>query len=480
MEIFINVRPYQTRAVCVERGTVKKIFYHRSKAPSLVGALYKGRVAKITKRLNFAFVDLGLERSGFLYGKDMAGPAKDVAKALRPGQNVLAQIKADPIREKGVRLSMEIGLAGLYLVYLPDQETKTTISRQIADPEERQRLSQTVKGFKERGALIVRTFAQGRTEEELKQDLDRLKSQWEQTQKTFQNQKTLGQIQQGEDPLLVFLRDTLGLEISRLIVDEKETFAKVQKWIKAFRPDLAKKTEQYTEAIPLFKKFNLESQIQRTQQNKVSLKSGGFLIFEELEAFSVIDVNSGRFSGRKNLAKSLLKLNLEAAQVIAEQIQLRHLGGIILVDFIDMEDLEDRKKVVSCLERGFKGDKSYPRVFPMGELGMVQITRKRSENSLSHFMTKICHACNGQGRKKTFSTIATDIFLKSESLAPSPGFFSLRKKQRARVFCRPEIKKYMEEEEKETLEFFNKKLSLSLLLEEKPSLDLESFRIEKL
>ena len=480
VEIFINVRPYQTRAVCVEQGVLKKMFYHRNKTPSLVGALYKGRVIKITKSLNYAFVDLGLERSGFLYGKDLAGKTKEVGKILKPGQDVLVQIKADPLRNKGVRLSMEVGLAGLYLVYLPEQKTKTTLSRQITEPEERQRLNKIVKNFNEPGSLIVRTFAQGRTEEELKKDLEQLKEQWKKTQKKFQSQKTPGQIQKGEDSLLVFLMDTLSLEMNSLTVDEKETFAKVKKWIKDFRPDLAKTVKKYTEAIPLFKKFNLESQIQETQQKKVSLKIGGFLIFEELEAFSVIDVNSGRFAGNKSLSKSLLNLNMEAAKVIAEQVQLRHWGGIILVDFIDMDDMEDRKKVVSCLEKGFKGDKSHPKVFPMGELGMVQITRKRSENSLSHFMTKICPSCNGQGRKKTFPTIATDIFLKAEGFAPPSGFFSLKKKQRVRVSCHPKIKIYIDDEEKDTLEFFNKKLSLCLLLEEDSNLEFENYRIEKL
>ena len=479
VEIFINVRPYQTRVACVEKGSLKKISYHRSQFPSLVGALYKGRVTKITKSLNYAFVDLGLERAGFLYGKDLPGKTKEVAKFLKTGQEVLVQVKADPLRNKGVRLRMEIGLAGLYLVYLPEQRTKTTLSRQIANPEERKKLNEIVKSFNEPGALIVRTFAQGQKEEELKKDLEHLKGKWIKIQEAFQKQKGPGQIQKGEEPLLVFLRDTLSLEADRFIVDEKETFTKVKKWIKVFRPNLAKKVELYKEAEPLYKKFNLESQMQRTQQKKVPLKNGGFLIFEELEAFSVIDVNSGRFSGNKSLSKSLLNLNLEAAKVIAEQVQLRHLGGIILVDFIDMEEQEDRKRVVARLEKGFKGDKFHPKVFPMGELGMVQITRKRSENSLSHFMTEVCPSCKGQGRKKSLPTIANDLFLKVENFTPS-GFFPLRKKQKVRIACHPKIKSYIEEQEKESLEFFNKKLSLSLLLEESPKLEPENFRMEKL
>ena len=208
------------------------------------------------------------------------------------------------------------------------------------------------------------------------------------------------------------------------------------------------------------------------------MRGGGFLIFEELEAFTVIDVNSGRFTGQRKLAESLLQLNLEAAQKIAEQIQLRHLGGIILVDFIDMENPEDGEKVVACLEQGLKGDKSYPKVFKMGELGMVQITRKRSENSLSHFMTEICELCGGLGRRKTIPSLVVDIFLKAEQLAPK-GFSLLRRKQKVRILCHPDVKKYVEEKETETIDFFYKKFSIQLILEAKAALSPENVRIEK-
>ena len=293
-----------------------------------------------------------------------------------------------------------------------------------------------------------------------------------------QKSKDSRKIKSGEDPLFVFLTDLLAGDIQRLVIDEKETFKKTTKWLKAFRPDLAKKTEFYTSAESCLKNstWNLKP---NGQPKKVSLKNGGFLIFEELEAFTVIDVNSGRFKGRKNTAHSLLELNLEAARKITEQIQLRHLGGIILVDFIDMETTEDGEKVVACLEQGLKGDKSHPRVFKMGELGMVQITRKRSANSLSHFMTESCQICGGLGRKKTIPTIATDLFLKVERMAPK-SFSLLKRKQQVRVLCHPKIKSYIEEKESESLEFLKKKLSIQLLLKENPKLELGTFRIEKL
>ena len=479
VDVFINVRPYQTRIASAEKGQLKQIFYHRNKSPSQVGALYKGRVSKITKSLNFAFVDLGLERSGFLYGKDLIGKTKEVSKVLKTGQEILVQIKADPIRNKGVRLTQEISLAGIYLVYLPKQKTKSTLSRQIKSLEERERLNEIITKLKAPGAWIVRTFANEQKEKPILEEFNQLQEEWKNLQQKFKTQKNLGKIKSGEEPLFAFLTDLLAIGIQRLVIDEKETFKKITKWLKAFRPELAKKAEFYTSAIALFENFNLESQAQTANQKKAPLKNGGFLIFEELEAFTVIDVNSGRFTGRKNTAQSLLDLNLEAARKIAEQIQLRHLGGIILVDFIDMETIEDGEKVVACLEQGLKGDKSHPKVFKMGELGMVQITRKRSANSLSHFMTEACPSCGGAGRKKTIPTIATDLFLKVERLAPK-SFSLLKRKQQVQVLCHPKIKSYIEEKEAESLEFLKKRLSLSLLLKEKSSLELETFRIEKL
>ena len=414
-----------------------------------------------------------------MYGKDPAGRVKKVSKALKLNQSVLVQIKTDPIRKKGVRLSQEISLAGLFLVYIPQQRNKLNVSRQIKKTEDRERLNKLLKDSKTKGALILRTLAVEQKESDIIKELDQLKQNWEDLKKKFQEQKSLGQLQEGEDPLLRFLKDSLSFEIERFLVDEKNTFKKITNWLKLFRPDLAKKAEFYKEKEALFEKHHLESQVQRANQKKVSLKGGGFLIFEELEAFNVIDVNSGRFTGQKNLADNLLQLNLEAARKIAEQIQLRHLGGIILVDFVDMETAEDGEKVVSCLEQGLKGDKSHPKVFKMGELGMVQITRRRSENSLSHFMTKVCESCGGTGRKKTIPSLVVDLFLKVEKFAPS-GFSLLRRTQKVKVLCHPEIKEYIEQKEKESLDFLYKKLSLQLLLEPKESLKTENFRIEKL
>ena len=479
MEVFISVRPYQTRVACVEKNQLKQIFFHRGHSPSRVGAIYKGKVIQINKSLNFAFVDLGLERSGFLYGKDLAGPNKEISKNLRKGQNILVQIKADPIRKKGVRLTQEISLPGLFLVYIPQQRQKVSVSRQIRDLEERTRLNEIIKKLELRGSLIVRTLSHGQSEKNLSTEFKQLKENWVQLQESFKKQRTLGQIQAGEEPLFSCLRDLLSFSIDRLVVDDKETSKRISQFLKGVSGDLAKKVEFFKSSDSLFESFHLESQVDRAQQKKVLLRNGGFLIFEELEAFTVIDVNSGRFKGERNLADSILQLNLEAARKIADQIPLRHLGGIILVDFVDMEKPEDGEKVVACLEKGLQRDKAYPKVFKMGELGMVQITRKRSANSLTHFMTEFCQNCQGTGRKKTIPTLVTELFSKLERMAPK-GLQSFLGKKTIRILCHPDIKSYIEKKEQESLDFFRKKLSLSLLLEPDKKINQENFRIEKL
>ena len=482
-QIFINVRPYQKRAIYAEKGKVKQAFYYRDKKPSLVEAIYKGRVTKVVKNLNFAFVDLGLKRSGFLYGKDILGSTKDVSKALKVGKDIVVQIKADTVRTKGARLTQEVGLAGLYLVYIPEGRNKITISRQINSKEERDRLSKLIQALEPKGTVIVRTLAQNQEEKRIKKEFLVLKEKWESIKKNIEAQKEPGQVHPGEEPLISFLKDALTTDIDQVIVDDKKSFKSISSWFKVFKPELAKKIEMYQEPVSLFEKYKLESQVQKSQKKKVPLKNGGFLIFEELEAFSVIDVNSGRFSGSKNVAKSILDLNMEAARVIADQVQLRRLGGIILVDFLDMESAEHGRKVVDCLEKNFKGDKSYPRVFPMGELGLVQITRRRSQTSVSHFMTEVCPSCKGMGRKKSLPSVSIEIFLKLESYLPKGKLekiltsSTLKKKPRVNLKCHLDVKNYIETQEKDTLDFFNKHLSLNMKMGK--DLSLEQFSISQ-
>ncbi len=479
LQIFLNVRPYQTRIACAEGGNLKDIFYHRAGAPTLTGSFYKGKVVRIMKSLNFAFIDLGLEQGGFLYGKDLIG-GRTVDRALRLGSYVLAQVKTDPARGKGARLTMNAGLPGAYLVYMPASPGKISISRKIQSEEERARLTKILRGFNGPGDLIARTFARDQSRESLKKDLDSLKAEWRSIRQKFEGMRGPGEIQKGEDPVLSYLKDALHANVEALFIDEGAAYSKITKWLRERRPDWLPRARRYTGAKPLFEAFQLESQIHRARQRKVTLKNGGSLVFEELEAFTVIDVNSGSYKGRRGTEDTILAINKEAAREIARQIRLRHLGGIILVDFIDMKNPENGKKTVACLRDGFRDDRNFARIFPMSDLGLVQITRKRSRPSLAHFMTDVCPSCDGAGRTKTPAAVAEEIFLKLESMQSPVKVKFFRKKKRFQVSCRAEVKSWIEEKEKSSLEFLNSQLFIYPVFKASSDPSADSFSIAPL
>ncbi len=481
-QILLNVRPNQTRMAYMEKeGSLRQVSYHQKENPSIVGAIYKGRVSRVQDSFNFAFVDIGLKKGGFLYGKDLSQKYKKVQEVLKVGENILVQIKTDPIREKGPRLTTEISLPGFYIVYIPNQIKKIVFSRKIVAEEEKKRLTKILESFDTPHTLIVRTLAKGKGEKALKKDLENLKIQWKKIQENFKNQKRQGKIQEGEDPIINYLKNYLDEKTKVVLIDEEKTYSTIKQWLKDnHSTELVKKIKKYSKVASLFREFNIESQIEKIQSKKVYLKNGGSLIFEEMEAFVVIDVNTARYKGKKNISESILAMNLEAARVIAEQITLRELGGIILIDFIDMEDLKNRKKIVSCLEKELKRDKAQTKVFPMGDLGLVQITRKRKNLSLSHYLKKECNHCRGEGVHKKTATVVGEILTKLEDFAPSfvkIPFFSKPKKMK--VICHPKIKHWIEEKNLEDLKFLKEKLYVEPFFEEDFECAYEFFRIEK-
>lgn len=476
--VFFNVRPYQSRVAYVKDGLLRDVFYQRESSPTLVGAIYKGRVTRLSKGLNFAFVDIGLDKAGFLYGRDVNDGKKPLNKVLTAGQEVMVQVKSDANREKGTRLSMNVALAGKYLVYIPDQKGKSAVSRRISDRKEKSRLSKMLEGFKEPGALLVRTLGEGKEEEDFKSDLKILKNQWADLKKSFKEKSGLGEIQKSPSPGLSYLRD-FPEAIDEIFVDDKETYQEIKVFLKTNRPEWKSSLKFHSRKQSLFEEFSLETQIDEVFSRKVRLKNGGSLVIEELEAFTVIDVNSGRYMGKKTPSSTILALNLEAAQMIARQVRLRHLAGIILVDFIDMENPEDGEKLVSCLQEGFADDKSCPRVFPMGELGMVQITRKRTYPSLSAFVSDKCSHCLGTGRIKSVSTTAIEILMALEKFALKRRGWWFQKKVSVKVFSHPDVINWMERQSG-AFDFLRKEFSLYPELVTKKNFPLHRFEIKKL
>ena len=475
--IFFNIRPFQSRVAYVSEGSLRDIFYQRESSPTLVGAIYKGRVSRLSKGLNYAFVDIGLDKAGFLYGKDVNDGKRPLSRELQVGQEVMVQIKSDANRDKGTRLSMNIALPGKYLVYIPGQKGgKNAVSRRIMDRKEKSRLSKILEGFKEPCALLVRTLGEGKSLEDFTKDLESLKNQWQNLQELFQEKTSVGEIRKSPSLELSYLRD-FSDSIDEIFVDNKETYQEMKAFLKITRPEWKSHLKLHSKKEPLFEAFSIESQIEEIFSRKVRMKNGGFLVIEELEAFTVIDVNSGRHMGKKTPASTILDLNMEAAEMIARQVRLRHLAGIILVDFIDMESPEDGEKLVSCLQEGFAEDKSCPRVFPMGELGMVQITRKRTYPSLSAFVSEKCTHCSGQGRLKSVSSVAIEVLIALEKFALSRQTW-FKRKLSVRVFCHSDIKSWIEKQPR-TLDFLKKEFAIFLELVPKKQFSLNRFEIKK-
>ena len=478
-KLLFNIRPYETRMVRIKEGRLEQILYHRAEKTSHVGAIYKGRVSKIFPGLRFGFIDIGFKKSGFLYGKDLLQKKKKSDGGhMKPRSFVLVQVTSDPVGGKGLRLSTRISFADPFLVYLPTSEVnKVTCSRRITDEKERDRLQQIVEGFEEPGTFIVRTLASGRSEQDLKKSLAKLKCDWELVKKEFETQKGVSELFPPENPLKEFVMNFIDEEVGEIWVDDKVGFQEISSFLKEYWPNWKSRILRHKDHRNLFTAFQLERQIANLHQKTLRLKNGGFLVFEELEAFVVIDVNSGRYLGEKTSGKSLLEMNLESAKVIAEQIRLRHLSGIILIDFIDMENPEDEKRVHEVLEREFAIDRANTQVFPMGELGLIQITRKRTHFSLSRFSKKECSHCQGQGRRKSPSTVACEIFRKAEGYFEKGRF--LKKSKNLEVFCHPEVKDWIEQREGASIRQIKSELSLSLNLKSETYFSPEDFKIKE-
>lgn len=466
--IFFNTRPYQTRIGYTEDGVLKNILYHREQEPSLVGGIYKGKVVRSPKGLDFVFVDIGQKRSGFLFKKK-----KSHRSEYKEGDIFFVQVVSDPIYEKGCRLTADISFSSRFLVYMPQQEKKVTFSRRISGNEEKEKLSKVIEDFDEPGTFIVRTLAQGKSDKEIKKDLKKLKKEWKDLQKQFSRKKGVGEIEKGLGMDLRYLKDHMSEEVSEIFVDQKEAYIKIKKFIKSFMPEFLPRLKLFSEKKSLFEAFELESQIESALSRRVRFKGGGFLIFEELEALTVIDVNTGRYMGKGSHKESILKINLEAARTLSKHIRLRHLAGIIIVDFIDMEEIEDREKVISVLQKELESDKAYPRIFPMTDLGLVHVTRKRSYPALSSFAKESCSSCKGEGKVASRSAVAIKILNALEKRMNQ----NLKKRKKISIFCHPEVKIKMEDHQK-SLQLFKKKLSFDLELVPEDSFSVETFKIE--
>lgn len=504
-EILISVRPNQTRVAFVEDEIVTDLKIERKVSPTLVGSIFRGKVVRVLPGMQAAFVDIGLDRAAFLYvgdvrddvsdlepklfvddepaavddesmGPEDARPNSEVPRApiqdlLHEGQQLLVQVAKDPLGTKGARITTHVSLPGRHIVFMPTLR-HLGISRRIEDEGERERLRKEVEGLKPNGGVIVRTAGEGATPESLKADLEYLERLWKDILKNYEKRKTPGLAYSELDVELRALRDMLGEGVSRVLVDEPAIFKKVVTFVTQFMPKYKNVIELYEGGQPIFDLYDIDLEISHSLDRKVWLKSGGYIVIDEAEALVVIDVNTGRFVGKKDLEDTILKTNLEAVKEIAHQLRIRNCGGIIIIDFIDMEKEPHREKVMHQLEMELQKDRARTMVVSMSKLGLVEMTRKRIRPSLVSTLCEPCPYCDGKGYIKRKSTIASEIFRALERDERKDGA-----KVSTVIHCHSDLADYIYAEESEMLEYIESKIKRSVAFKVEPGYHLEQFEI---
>ncbi len=421
-ELLINVTPSETRVVLVEDGNLQEVHIERDAKRGIVGNIYKGKVSRVLPGMQAAFVDIGLEKAAFLHASDIVPhtecvaenekqqfKVRDISELVRQGQDLVVQVVKDPLGTKGARLTTDITLPSRYLVFMPGA-SHVGVSQRIECAKERDRLKKLVSAHcDDLGGYIIRTAAEGVSDEELEQDAAFLKRLWnkvlERKAKHRSRAKLYGELGVAQR----ILRDFVGTELNVIRVDSKSAFDELLEFTHEFVPELQDKIVLYKGDQPIFDMYDTEAEIQRSLDRKVELKSGGYLIIDQTEAMTTIDINTGAFVGRRNLEDTIFNTNIEATHAIARQLRLRNLGGIIIIDFIDMMTEEHRQRVLQSLETALSKDRIKNNINGFTQLGLVEMTRKRTRESIEHVLCANCPSCQGRGTVKTVESVCYEI-----------------------------------------------------------------------
>jgi ribonuclease G len=425
-EILINVTPRETRVALVENGMLQEVHVERASRRGYVGNIYKGKVSRVMPGMQAAFVEVGLDRAAFLHASDIMrphatltgengdsapAPTPPINELVRDGQDIVVQVVKDPIGTKGARLTTHLSIPSRYLVLLPYSKV-LGISARIEDEVERTRLKDMLGELlgETRLGYIVRTNAEGETRESLAEDVSYLNKLWATVQANIGSTRVGERIYEDLALPLRALRDLMRPSIEKVRVDSRETIERANAFVRQFMPELAERVEHYTGERPIFDLYGVEDEIQNALKKDVPLKSGGYLVVDQTEAMTTIDVNTGGFLGSRNLEETVFRTNLEAAQAAARQLRLRNLGGIIIIDFIDMVDAEHQRQVLRQLQKSMARDHAKATVYDMSPLGLVEMTRKRTTESLERQLCEPCPTCAGRGSLKTAETVTYEIF----------------------------------------------------------------------
>jgi ribonuclease G len=417
-KILISADPYETRVAIVEDNVVVETYLERATRRSLLGNVYLGRVDNVLPGMEAAFIDAGLPKNGFLYVDEIVLPELDdrerrkkkIEQLIKNGQSLLVQVVKDPMGTKGARVTMDVSLAGRFLVYSPDGKGYG-VSKRLPDGE-RDRLRDLVKQLtpKGGGGLIVRTAARGAQREELERDLDLLEKQWASIQAAAKKSsvKAPALIHEEVDLALEMVRDDLRVEVDEVITDDEATYERIRAFVETHSPEFLPRIKLHQAQTPLLRRYQVEDAIRSTMHRRVDLPSGGYLLFDYAEAFTIIDVNTGRFVGKSRLEDTILANNLEAAREVVRQLRLRDIGGMIVIDFIDMSPQKNRDAVIACLQEELKKDRSKVYLTSISPLGLVEMTRQNVTDGVREIMTGTCPVCSGEGRVLSRETIAIE------------------------------------------------------------------------
>ncbi len=424
-EILINITPQETRVATVENGMVQEIFIERSRNRGITGNIYLGVVARVLPGMQAAFIDIGLERTAFLHARDLVprndeevhyqqnDPTISISSLLSEGQRIQVQVIKDPIGSKGARLTGQISIPARNIVLLPEGEY-VGISHRIQGAERRaallDQLKKQISSTRSQGGYILRTAGENASGEELGSEMKLLKRVWERVTRITREARAPALVHQDLPLASRLVRDLDWERVDKVLIDSRETCDHVREFVQDLIPEVIDRIEHYPGARPLFDLYGIEDEIQKALQRKVPLKSGGHLIVDQTEALTTIDINTGSYVGTRNLEETIFKTNLEAASTLARQLRLRNIGGIVIVDFIDMALSEHSDQVMRTLTRELERDHSRTSINDMTSLGLVEITRKRTRESLEHLLTESCPSCDGRGILKTPETVCYEIF----------------------------------------------------------------------
>ena len=497
-ELVINNTSQETRVALLENGHIAELYIERSRDRGIVGNIYKGRVIRVLPGMQAAFVDIGLEKAAFLYVADVLDEVEAVEQfidgghgppaageepgdeerqlppiedLLREGQEILVQVAKEPIGTKGARITSHISLPGRNLVYMPTVD-HVGISRRIESEEEKERLRGIVDAIRPQGSgFIVRTAAEGKSEDDLRADMEFLLNLWQDISRRKEGRGAPALIHAELDVICKVLRDILTEEVERIVVDSRNERDKIVDFIETFMPKLKYSIELYEDEEPIFDAFGLEVEIARALGRKVWLKSGGYIIIEQTEALVAVDVNTGRFVGKHNLEDTILKTNLEAVREIAFQLRLRNIGGLIIIDFIDMEKEAHREKVYSALLDALKNDKSKTNILKISELGLVEMTRQRVRESIGRTLCEGCPYCEGKGYVKSRTTMAYEIFRElRRELRDLPG-------EKLTLVVHPDVAALLYDEERQGIEELERHCGKEISITARPVFHQEQFEI---